>query len=149
MSDLDGPYTMLPSCLPMEIKNLIHLYAGTCTTSCKYIKSHILYIKNSEFCSKFIKDGQTLWACNIEWSAPKYTMRWVENFSLSTQELDLKIAWHMLKREKYFSLNHNIFPLEREQKLTIEWFETQISKIQKVLQTRLHDSLHDSLRGSL
>jgi hypothetical protein len=76
-------------------------------------------------------------------------MRWVENFSLSTQELDLKIAWHMLKREKYFSLNHNIFPLEREQKLTIEWFETQISKIQKVLQTRLHDSLHDSLRGSL
>ena len=140
MSDLDGLYKLLPNCLPMEIKNLIHLCAGTCTTSCKYIKSHILYIKNSEFCEKFTKDSQTLWACNIEWSAPKYTMRWVENLALSTQELELKIAWHMLKREQYFSLNHDVVSLERE--VTFECFETEISKIQKVLQTRLYDKLY-------
>ena len=141
MSDLDGPHKLLPNYLPVEMKNLIHLYAGTCTSSCKYIKTHILYIKNTEFYNRLIynefnKERQTLWACNIVWNTPKYTKKWVKNLVLSTQELDLKVAWYVLQRDQYFSLNRI------EHDLTIEWFETRIDEIHQVLRNRLYDTLY-------
>jgi hypothetical protein len=131
---MDSVYQLLPHCIPPELQTLIHLYAGTCTPSCKNIKLYMEYIKSTRF--NIINN--TLWSSQITWETPKYIRRWVENGELTTPELDLKVAYFVLKREQFLANWLDVITYEYIS--TLEWFQMEIDRINKDLSTRLHNS---------
>lgn len=84
--------TFLPSIIPYELQMLIHLYAGTCTPSCKNIKSYIEYLHT--YRSYIFNSDHTIWASQVMWDTPRYARRFCDIHTLSKQELDLKVAFY-------------------------------------------------------
>jgi hypothetical protein len=92
------------------------------------------YIKSTRF--NIINN--TLWSSQITWETPKYIRRWVENGELTTPELDLKVAYFVLKREQFLANWLDVITYEYIS--TLEWFQMEIDRINKDLSTRLHNS---------
>ena len=132
---MDKVYTFLPSCIPPELHPLIHMFAGTCTPSCDQMKIYIDYIERN----RPSKLGATLWSSQIQWQIPIYVKRLVQNEELTAPELDLKVAWHVLKHERFLELKWEIVTYEYAS--TIEWFEMEIGKVDKELTKRVFKSL--------
>jgi hypothetical protein len=140
---MDKVYTFLPSCIPVELHPLIHMFAGTCTPSCKIIKTYINYIENN----RFVEGGHTLWSSYINWNTPRYLKRWANDEGLTNQELDLKVAWHFLKREQFINLkqflNNGWNAMSFEYTSTMQWFEMSINDLNEELTKRLFRSLEE------
>jgi len=127
---------LLPNRIPVEIQKLIHMFAGTCTPSCKHIKLYVDYVKSNKF--RYYTTNTTLWASGVARNTPRFLMRCYENKKLNNQELDLKIAWYVLKREEYSS--YDCDKESYEYISTIEWYQIHIDQINEELKERIHFS---------
>ena len=143
---MESVYKLLPTCIPLELHSLIYMYAGTCTPSCAIMKMYIEYVKTHRPSTL----GNTLWSWHITWDTPKYLKRWTENRDLTATELDLKIAWYVLKFEEYTSLNFYLdTSYEYTYMSTIDWYEIEIGKLNKVLTERLFCTLKEMHENKL
>jgi hypothetical protein len=142
---MENVYRILPNFIPSDIQRLIHLFAGTSTPSCKFIK---LYIKQlNDEC--YVSRTDTLW-CTLISKVLSENFSWSRSGNTSKdQELDLQIAFHLCSLRKYMQIC-DLNDMDETVKTPMrEAFMKSVEKIQKEQTVRLRKKYRKCLEEDL
>lgn len=142
---MENIYRVLPNCIPPEIQRLIHLFAGTCTPSCKFIKLYIGQLNDDSYISR----TDTLW-CTLMSEVLCKNFSWSRGKNMSPdQVLDLQIAFTLCSRDRYVRMCDADDKIHTAKVEMWEAFMKSVRKIKKEQTVRVHEKYRKCLEEDL